>query len=120
MKRCPTKNDLQGLLADRLTADRRTSVEGHVEACSACQRQLDALTQSDELKLAASQPPIDPAPAFLERVQAEYPAALLNKPASSATLKFPGPPTPSAPLGQIGDFEIIEELGSGSFGWVFR
>jgi eukaryotic-like serine/threonine-protein kinase len=120
MKKCPTKNDLQGLLTDRLADDVRTSVEGHVEACPACQRQLDALTQSDEFKLAAAQVTVDSGPAFLQRVQGEYPATLLNAQAAKETLHFPAPATKTAPLGQVGDFDILEELGSGSFGWVFR
>jgi WD40 repeat protein len=122
MKRCPSENDLQGLLADRLPVDQRTSVEGHIEACPTCQRQLEALTQAVGLKLAPPPgPPCQGGEAFLERLQSEYPDTLFKgEAAGNGTLHFPGPATERAPLGQVGDFEILEELGSGSFGWVFR
>src|SRR6267142_1440324 len=42
-------------------------------------------------------------------------AARLN-----GTVHFPGAATDRAPLGQIGDFDILAELGSGRAGWVFR
>jgi WD40 repeat protein/serine/threonine protein kinase len=121
MKQCPSENELHELLADSLPADMRTSVEGHIEACAACQRHLDALTQAGELRLAMSHATHEGRPAFLERLQLEYPATLLaTSPKTNGTLHFPGPASERAPLGQIGDFEILEELGSGSFGWVFR
>ena len=65
MKPCPTENDLQGLLADRLPAAVRMSVEGHVEACPTCQQHLDTLTQAAELNLATPQVAADNSPAFL-------------------------------------------------------
>jgi eukaryotic-like serine/threonine-protein kinase len=121
MNLCPTEADLQGLLTDGLPGDVRTVVERHIEACPACQRQLDVLTQAGELKLATSHSIIDRGPAFLERLQAHYPATLLGSASGQhGALHFPGPPTDVAPLGQVGDFDILAEVGSGSFGWVFR
>lgn len=121
MNCCPTDNELQGLLADRLPIDRRTSVERHIEACSTCQQHLDTLTQAADLHLATSHASAERGPAFLQQIQANYPATLLNGDASTnGTLHFPGAPTDKAPLGQVGDFDILEELGSGSFGWVYK
>jgi WD40 repeat protein len=118
---CPNEKDLQGLLADRLPEKDRTSVEGHIENCAACQRQLDELTRSGDLKRATSRIVDGNGPAFLARLQSDFPSTLFDQAAkSSQVLQFPGPTNPSAPLGQIGDFEILQELGSGSFGWVFR
>lgn len=39
---------------------------------------------------------------------------------SGAQIQFPGPPTPAAPLGQLDEYDVLEELGSGAFGTVFR
>jgi serine/threonine protein kinase len=121
MNRCPTDDDLQRLLADRLSGDVRTVVEWHIETCASCQRQLDRITQADGLQLVGSAAPRNNnGPAFLQRLQHEYPATLLQGEALGASIQFPGPATERAPLGTVGDFEIIEELGRGSFGWVFR
>ena len=121
MTLCPSENELQGLLTDQLPDDVRTGVEEHIESCPECQRHLDALTQAKELKLATSPCAVASGPAFLQRLQAEYPATLLERePKVNGTLHFPGPANERAPLGQVGDFDILEELGSGSFGWVFR
>ncbi len=121
MNHCPSENELQGLLADRLPDEVRASVEGHIEACTKCQRHLDTLTQAVDLKLSTSHSNAGEGPAFLKHFQAHYPATLLNGAGATAgTLHFPGPPTEGAPLGQVGDFDILAELGRGSFGWVFR
>jgi len=121
MIHCPNENDLVGLLTDRLPGDQRPLVEGHIETCTACQRQLDALTQSGDLKLADSDTDVERGPKFLAKIGEEYPETLLNGSAvATDTLRFPGPTSDAAPLGQLGDFDILEQLGSGSFGWVYR
>src|SRR5437763_1632151 len=101
MNLCPTEHDLHELLADRFPDAQRTSVEGHIEVCPACQRQLDALTQADELKLATPHVGARESPTFLARLQAQYPATLLHQgPTTNGTLHFPEPPSERAPLGQ--------------------
>src|SRR5258705_1613169 len=122
---CPSDADLRGLLADRLSEDTRTSVVRHVETCADCQKRLDSLTQADELQLATSHVGAGGSaangPAFLQRLQADYPSTLMqSEPTLNGTLHFPGPASDRAPLGEIGDFDILEELGRGTFGWVFR
>src|SRR5262249_30637589 len=117
--------DLQGLLADRLPEGTRASVVRHVETCADCQKRLDNLTHDDELQLATSQVggggSAANGPAFLQRLQAHYPSTLMqSEPTLNGTLHFPGPASDRAPLGEIGDFDILEALGSGTFGWVFR
>lgn len=124
MIRCPSDADLQELLADRLAEDARTPVVQHVEICAACQQRLDSLTHADELQLATSQVGAAGSadgPTFLQRLQAEYPSTLMqSEPRLNGALHFPGPVSDRAPLGEIGDFDVLEELGSGTFGWVFR
>ena len=117
---CPSKPELQELLADRLPASVRADVEVHIESCPACQGQLDALTQDVEWNLASCALAAT-GPAFLDRLQENYPATLIQHETHvSSSLIFPGEVTQQAPLGQVGDFEILEEIGAGSFGWVFR
>ena len=123
MSLCPTENELQGLLADRLPADMRPSVEGHIETCTVCQYLLDQMTRAGDLKLSPATATVTAVsrPAFLDRLQQEYPSTLLDeKPKPRGSLRFPRPATERAPLGQVGDFDVMAELGSGSFGWVFR
>jgi serine/threonine protein kinase len=43
---CPNRETLRRLLEGQLPEEQRTSLEGHVEGCSRCQRILDQLTNS--------------------------------------------------------------------------
>ena len=44
MTRCPTRAELEDLLAKRLSEEREASFLAHVETCSVCQEALDQLT----------------------------------------------------------------------------
>jgi hypothetical protein len=102
MKPCPSDDDLQRLLGDLLSDEVRTVVEGHVETCASCQVQLDRITQADELQLVGSASPAKNTPAFLQRLQHEYPATLLQDEAAlNGSIHFPGPATERAPLGTV-------------------
>ena len=125
MNKCPTEEQLQQLLKSQLPDKIRTAVEEHIESCPHCQTRLDDLTQAKELQYAVmASPPLatlDDGPAFLRRLRDGYPAASTAPDAdTNGAIHFPGAATERAPLGQIGDFEILAELGSGTFGQVFR
>ena len=47
MDSCPSAAQLDRLLAERLDADERTSVSGHVQKCAVCQQALEGLTRQD-------------------------------------------------------------------------
>src|SRR5207253_4252403 len=44
MSRCPSQEQLEELLAERLTDSMRESLETHIESCPACQQLLELLT----------------------------------------------------------------------------
>ena len=122
MSTCPTEQQLHSLLKSSLPDKVRAQVEGHIESCPGCQKRLEEITQAKELQyavVASSAATIDSGPAFLRRLGEQYPTALMETKANGS-IHFPGASSDRAPLGQIGDFEIIAELGSGSFGWVYR
>lgn len=106
---CPSGADLSAFAAGdlpRLVFDR---IERHVELCQDCEMKLARLDESTspfvsrlrEIRLNDAEPPI--APALLAAAENCRLAAMSNL-------------IPS----RIGKFELLEELGVGSFGKVFR
>src|SRR5271165_7488686 len=50
MQPCPTREQLEQLLAQDLGEADRAALEGHVEKCASCQRALEELTGDCELE----------------------------------------------------------------------
>jgi serine/threonine protein kinase len=113
---CPSPADLSAFVAGRLPRSRFARVAGHVEGCDACDAALQALeVQSDPLLARLCQP----APAGTAAADA-VPEQLLQ----AARQAGARPAVELGPAGdgprRLGKFELLEELGSGSFGHVFR
>jgi serine/threonine protein kinase len=104
---CPSREELARFAVGDLAAAPFARVAGHVEECPACDA---ALRDFDE--------PVDPLVSALRQPVSqtcpEVPPELLT-----AVRAAIGPPTNGAPL-RVGKFELLEELGNGSFGTVFR
>ena len=145
---CPPDPDLVALISDELDGDRFEAVARHVDLCTECQANLDVLTatalSSDSDRLARadgftfsqteSQTTSPEGDAPLQRMlheikQAGLPSWLRESSAqtlpydgerSETTVRFPGPPTDDAPLGALGDYRILEQIGKGANGFLFR
>src|SRR5262245_15042018 len=109
---CPEPLDLAGFVAGTLSRQRTAEVARHVSGCADCER---ALASFDELP--------DPLLSRLRRTDlldagtVDYVPAPLLVAARSAL----GPVAPAEPPPRrVGRFELFEEVGSGSFGHVFR
>src|SRR6267142_2544642 len=48
MTLCPSSEQLQRLLADRMTGPEAEAVEAHVQTCTGCQQALEQLTRSPD------------------------------------------------------------------------
>ncbi len=105
---CPSREELARFAVGDLGGAALARVAGHVERCPGCESTLqeldgyaDALVSALRQPVTASCPEVPPALLTAAR------AALEARPAG-------GPPR------RIGRFELLEELGTGSFGTVFR
>src|SRR5437588_3428279 len=108
---CPSRADLSGFVAGRLARPTFERVARHVEACPACGA---ALADLDD--------PTDPLLSRL-RLPGTGPAReeSLPPPLERALRALGTGPAPAARRGRrLGKFELLEELGVGSFGHVFR
>ena len=109
-----------------------SEIEAHAEGCSRCQNELACLAQGDagpdwhRLRDQCRNP--ESVPTSLRSLLTRVVQGLSTETngngsaveAASDAVKFPGPPTPRGPLGQLDAYHIVEELGRGSFGIVYK
>ncbi len=125
MKNCPSHEQLRALLGDALGTRERQAVEGHVEECRLCEQALRAMSEPapgvDWGRLAGIAPGAEEAPTFLRGFLDGATPASPGQGAGEQpeTIDFPGGPTAQGPLGKLGCYHIVEQLGSGGFGFVF-
>jgi WD40 repeat protein len=132
MNPCPNPETLRRLVEDDPQAA-DAALEAHLETCARCQDKL-AWWRADDSWLGRTvagrpdpaQEPFPASPDFLDRLVKNNPLLFPDisraaaDPDASDEVRFPGAPTAKGPLGQLGPFHIIEELGRGNFGFVFR
>ena len=134
---CPDPDTLRGVLDSSLPEGDQKEVVAHLDACVDCQETLQQLAAAGssvvELAHAAKteERPAD-ASAFwpaLRRIEREIqsPALALtatqadpDAPAPEHSYSFLEPPTDPAHLGQIDRFQVVELVGRGGMGMVFR
>src|SRR5262249_2517629 len=115
MPPCPLTDILRRFLADDLSADQRRQVAGHVHPCPACQDALGQLTVAPP-STATGEADHEPAlSSLLARLRQTVPA----RGTYSRLVRFPGPATPDAPLGQLGPYRILRLLGRGATSLVY-
>jgi WD40 repeat protein len=126
---CPSREQLQQLLADQLGKPIRETIEEHVEACAACAEILASLTDQvdtvDRQCLRSGRPaPLPDSDAtivrYLKANPPEETALGLDEAGSAEPIRFPGPRTEKGPLGQLDSYHIRRVLGQGRFGIVYE
>ncbi|HEY1858916.1 MAG TPA: hypothetical protein VGG61_01095, partial [Gemmataceae bacterium] len=113
---CPDPTELAGFAAGNLSGKVFARIAGHIERCSACETALGALEDPTDpflarLRMAAVD---NPSPAPL--VPAELLAAAQSCRQETERVSAWSTEHPR----RLGKFELLEELGYGSFGQVFR
>jgi serine/threonine protein kinase len=112
---CPDRGELEGFAVGRLTGPELTRLAGHIERCPQCEEALRKL-----------EPLADP---LLERLKdlsltegilgEAVPHALILA-ARSSSDRADVWPSPEDGRRRLGKFELLERLGAGSFGCVYR
>src|SRR5262245_56947899 len=103
MKSCPSRRQLERLLDEELSDAERAVLEEHVQACAACQKELDGLANA--VVLSAKAPSCGDGEvlsagdeAFLQQLQQAPPPA--DQPLPPAAAELPAVP----------GYEVLEEL----------
>jgi tetratricopeptide (TPR) repeat protein len=120
LENCPTEDTLRGFLEEHLDAPKRRRVGEHLESCVRCQASMQRVIFADYDEPRAWGPGDDRQ--IVEGLAKNAPPR--PKPRSFATtptlIDFPSPPTADGPLGQLDDYHIREQLGSGTYGVVYK
>jgi tRNA A-37 threonylcarbamoyl transferase component Bud32 len=106
--RCPPASDLARFAAGDLPRPEYVRVSAHVEQCPVCEASLPDVDSASDPLLAQLRSRDEAAP-----TEIQVPEALM-----AAARSVHGPQ--AGACRQLGKFELLEELGAGSFGQVFR
>jgi serine/threonine protein kinase/DNA-binding beta-propeller fold protein YncE len=104
------------MLAEELAAPERAPLEAHVERCPHCKGILEHLTDASHL--------LPLAPSARVQAQSVDPNRTTDTQSGGAgeplALDFLAPPGRPDALGRLGHYEVLQVLGLGGFGIVFR
>src|SRR5262245_15921015 len=113
---CPDRALLSEFAVGNLSRASLARVAGHIERCAACETALRALDDRADSLLARLRQAAGSEPATVDPV----PPGLLDAARAARREGELAAPGAGGPPRQLGQFELLEELGLGSFGHVFR
>ena len=122
---CPDRRELESLLAGALPDAEQGALTEHIEGCESCQKTLDVLAANSREEQARhlADPPAPPEPG-LEQVMRNAigdETQATDTPAGAGEVPaFLAPPRKPGHLGRLGHYEVLELVGQGGFGLVFK
>lgn len=124
---CPSDLVLSRALEEPGDESDSDRLESHIQNCHACQQRLARLTDDPILQSingALTDDSTISSESLLRWLKLLDPSC--DEPANARdhpemdSITFPGDPTPDAPLGRLEQFCIIEQIGSGGAGLIYR
>jgi eukaryotic-like serine/threonine-protein kinase len=113
---CPSPSELSHFALGTLPRPALARVAGHVEACPACEQVLQTLDALDDPLLVRLRRPQRDDTSTVDPVPERLLAAACSAPRERGPAGWLSAGAPR----RLGKFELLEELGAGSFGHVFR
>jgi serine/threonine protein kinase len=115
---CPERAELEAFLTGSLSGPRLSTIGDHLERCAGCERVLETLDPGADPLVLQLRALKDAVP----REEDALPAGLLAAVHSALPTRGGASAWSSAGQGdrRLGKFVLLERLGAGSFGYVFR